>query len=347
MATVRVYEIAEVLGMSSAELLQVLKRDYCIELRSASSTIEEVVARPIIERLARRRGVTLSIDSLFLRTTTAARSRVAHPTSRSRPLSGSSSLGTRPAELPTTARVPTISPASRLRAAIQMYVASKQIADLKQIAYLDAYYVLCGLPNLNMNISVEGHRLLSTIDPEKARKQRNELVHQLGCVKDADVEVLLRTLYDSLREMRLIPQDEPFMRDAPQSNLQTTQLAELPLVNLEARGDALYNALRLYRLSLQHPALNRLAWIYGYEALDSLTVDDSVRARFIDFRKNSYDTRSSILWNGYQPSMTEFYEFLNSTIEWFIGAKQLSPGLQPLVDQFRAALSEVMNPSDS
>ena len=48
MATVRIYKVAELLGTTSQEVLSLLKRDHGIELKSASSTIEEVVALRLI-----------------------------------------------------------------------------------------------------------------------------------------------------------------------------------------------------------------------------------------------------------------------------------------------------------
>ena len=45
MATVRIYKVAELLQTTSQEVLALLKRDHGIELKSASSTLEEVVAK--------------------------------------------------------------------------------------------------------------------------------------------------------------------------------------------------------------------------------------------------------------------------------------------------------------
>ena len=59
MATVRIFKIAELLGTTSQEVTALLKRDHGIEVKSASSTIEEVVARQFVERLAKQRSVTL------------------------------------------------------------------------------------------------------------------------------------------------------------------------------------------------------------------------------------------------------------------------------------------------
>ena len=57
MATVRIYKVAELLNTSSQEVMALLKRDHGIEVKSASSTIEEVVARQFVERLARQRNI--------------------------------------------------------------------------------------------------------------------------------------------------------------------------------------------------------------------------------------------------------------------------------------------------
>ena len=53
MATVRIYKVAELLGTTSQEVTALLKRDHGIEVKSASSTIEEVVARQFVDRLAK------------------------------------------------------------------------------------------------------------------------------------------------------------------------------------------------------------------------------------------------------------------------------------------------------
>jgi translation initiation factor IF-2 len=59
LSTVRIYKVAELLGTTSQEVVALLRRDHGIEVKSASSTIEEVVARQFVERLAKQRGVTL------------------------------------------------------------------------------------------------------------------------------------------------------------------------------------------------------------------------------------------------------------------------------------------------
>ena len=47
LATVRIYKVAELLGTTSQEVTALLKRDHGIEVKSASSTIEEVVGAPV------------------------------------------------------------------------------------------------------------------------------------------------------------------------------------------------------------------------------------------------------------------------------------------------------------
>jgi translation initiation factor IF-2 len=65
LATVRIYRVAELLGSTSQEVLALLKRDHGIELKSASSTIEEVVARSFVERVARQRNIALPSGDMF------------------------------------------------------------------------------------------------------------------------------------------------------------------------------------------------------------------------------------------------------------------------------------------
>ena len=68
MATVRIYKVAELLGTTSQEVTALLKRDHGIEVKSASSTIEEVVARQFVERLARQRNIQLPSGDIFAET---------------------------------------------------------------------------------------------------------------------------------------------------------------------------------------------------------------------------------------------------------------------------------------
>jgi translation initiation factor IF-2 len=68
LATVRIYKVAELLGTTSQEVVALLKRDHGIETKSASSTIEEVVARQFVERMARQRGISLPGGDMFAET---------------------------------------------------------------------------------------------------------------------------------------------------------------------------------------------------------------------------------------------------------------------------------------
>jgi translation initiation factor IF-2 len=68
LATVRIYKVAELLGTTSQEVTALLKRDHGIEVKSASSTIEEVVARQFVERLARQRNISLPSGDIFAET---------------------------------------------------------------------------------------------------------------------------------------------------------------------------------------------------------------------------------------------------------------------------------------
>src|SRR3954469_5148906 len=69
LSTVRIYKVAELLNSSSQDVVALLKRDHGIDVKSASSTIEEVVARQFVERHARQRGITLPPPAqMFLET---------------------------------------------------------------------------------------------------------------------------------------------------------------------------------------------------------------------------------------------------------------------------------------
>jgi translation initiation factor IF-2 len=68
LATVRIYKVAELLGTTSQEVTALLKRDHGIEVKSASSTIEEVVGRQFVERLARQRNIQLPSGDIFAET---------------------------------------------------------------------------------------------------------------------------------------------------------------------------------------------------------------------------------------------------------------------------------------
>jgi translation initiation factor IF-2 len=68
LSTVRIYKVAELLGTTSQEVTALLKRDHGIEVKSASSTIEEVVARQFVDRMARQRNIALPSGDIFAET---------------------------------------------------------------------------------------------------------------------------------------------------------------------------------------------------------------------------------------------------------------------------------------
>jgi translation initiation factor IF-2 len=59
LATVRIYKVAELLGLSSQDAMSLLKSETGIEVKSASSSVEEIVARQFVERQARKRNIAL------------------------------------------------------------------------------------------------------------------------------------------------------------------------------------------------------------------------------------------------------------------------------------------------
>src|SRR5262245_61672262 len=65
LATVRIYKVAELLGLSSQEAMSLLKQETGIDVKSASSSIEEIVARQFVERHARKRQIVLPPGPLF------------------------------------------------------------------------------------------------------------------------------------------------------------------------------------------------------------------------------------------------------------------------------------------
>ncbi len=73
MATVRIYKVAELLNTTSQEVVALLKRDHGIEVKSASSTIEEVVAREFVSRMARQRGLNVPSNASFADTPAPAK----------------------------------------------------------------------------------------------------------------------------------------------------------------------------------------------------------------------------------------------------------------------------------
>ena len=56
MSTVRIYKVAELLNTTSVEVLALLKKAHGIELKSASSTVEEVVARSFVDTVRRHKA---------------------------------------------------------------------------------------------------------------------------------------------------------------------------------------------------------------------------------------------------------------------------------------------------
>ena len=64
-STIRIYKVSELLGIPSQEVIDLLRRDHGIEVKSASSTVEEIVARQFAERIARERGIRLPTRQPF------------------------------------------------------------------------------------------------------------------------------------------------------------------------------------------------------------------------------------------------------------------------------------------
>ena len=73
MATVRIYKVAELLGLSSQEAMTLLKKETGIDVKSASSSIEEIVARQFVERHAKKRQIVLPGGPLFADTPASRR----------------------------------------------------------------------------------------------------------------------------------------------------------------------------------------------------------------------------------------------------------------------------------
>ena len=65
MSTVRVYKVASILDFTSQEVIARLRRDHGIDVKSASSSIEEVVARQFIEHVAKELGLSISSKDLL------------------------------------------------------------------------------------------------------------------------------------------------------------------------------------------------------------------------------------------------------------------------------------------
>jgi translation initiation factor IF-2 len=78
LATVRIYKVAELLGLPSQEAMTLLKQETGIEVKSASSSIEEIVARQFVERQARKRNITLPPGSALFGDAAASSKKAAH-----------------------------------------------------------------------------------------------------------------------------------------------------------------------------------------------------------------------------------------------------------------------------
>jgi translation initiation factor IF-2 len=86
LATVRIYKVAELLGTTSQEVTALLKRDHGIEVKSASSTIEEVVALQFVQRLARQRNISLPGGDMFAETPVVKGKKSAPPKKAAEPV---------------------------------------------------------------------------------------------------------------------------------------------------------------------------------------------------------------------------------------------------------------------
>ena len=65
MAKIRLYQIAQALGIETQEVVDLLRSRHGIDVKSASSTVEEIVARQFTQRVARERQLHLPGGSLF------------------------------------------------------------------------------------------------------------------------------------------------------------------------------------------------------------------------------------------------------------------------------------------
>jgi translation initiation factor IF-2 len=132
LSTVRIYKVAELLNTTSQEVMALLKRDHGIEVKSASSTIEEVVGRQFVDRLARQRGITLPSGDLF--------AEGAAP----RPAAKKPALLKKGAAEPAKPAAPTLGPPRLVKAAKAIHQAERAAAaaavdgDAAETAVLDA-----------------------------------------------------------------------------------------------------------------------------------------------------------------------------------------------------------------
>jgi len=85
LSTVRIYKVAELLNTSSQEVTALLKK-MGIDVKSASSTIEEVVARQFVDRLARDRNIQLPSGDIFAETPVVKGKKGAPPAKKAEPV---------------------------------------------------------------------------------------------------------------------------------------------------------------------------------------------------------------------------------------------------------------------
>ena len=104
--------------------MALLKRDHGIEVKSASSTIEEVVGRQFVDRLARQRGITLPSGDLFAEGAAA------------RPAPKKPTLAKKGAPEPAKPAAPTLGPPRLVKAAKAIHEAERAAAAADVLAEL-------------------------------------------------------------------------------------------------------------------------------------------------------------------------------------------------------------------
>ncbi|TAK19449.1 MAG: translation initiation factor IF-2 [Acidobacteria bacterium] len=72
LATVRIYKVASLLGLTSQEAMSLLKKETGIEVKSASGSVEEIVARQFVEKQAKARKIQLPPPSKMFEDAPAA-----------------------------------------------------------------------------------------------------------------------------------------------------------------------------------------------------------------------------------------------------------------------------------
>jgi translation initiation factor IF-2 len=85
LATVRIYKVAELLNLSSQDVMALLKKDHGIEVKSASSTIEEVVAREFVSKQARQRNIKIPSNASFADTPGPTKGAIKKPGGKAEP----------------------------------------------------------------------------------------------------------------------------------------------------------------------------------------------------------------------------------------------------------------------